>query len=124
MRSFERLSDWLENYGGDGYTVYTNVQKDQSPVRGTRELRCDLAEFLEIASHIPFIISVRSGLLDLAVTTNVNMFVLYSEGAINPESFGLAAWQCKGIIRELTFSEFADDLEFKNVDEFIQSIRG
>lgn len=119
FRFFEELAKYLTERG---YTVYTNVIKDQLPIPCTQELRCGLAELLEIASHIPFIISVRSGILDFIVKTNVNMLVLYSEENINQKTYSMKAWECKGIVEETTLSELISDSQFLCIQKFIQDI--
>lgn len=117
----EKLVLRLKNAGGGGYTVYTNIIKDQLPIRGTKELRCGLAEFLEIAAHVPFIVSVRSGILDFVVKTNVNMLVLYPNEEY-AKLYGLAQWRCGGSLKEITFDNFLQDRAFENVADFINGL--
>ena len=83
-----------------------------------------MPEFLEIAANIPLLVSVRSGILDLVVKTNVNMLVLYSDKTIDKARYSLKAWKCKGKITELTFDEVLNEGKFELFDGFIQSIRG
>ncbi len=105
-----------------GYTVYTNTVKDQLPVRGTRELRCSLAQMYDLAGRIPLVISVRSGLLDYLVPSGANIYAIYFKNGITPALFNLAAWGCSGKIREVTDEEFFADGEFTGVAEFLREI--
>ena len=61
--------------------------------------------------------------MDFLVKSDVNMFVIYSEGSINRQTYSLKAWNCKGIIKELTFQEFLDDDKCNYIDEFLQDIK-
>lgn len=119
---FEKLAQHLLNYTGGGYTIYTNVVKDQLPIRGTKELRCGFPELMEIANHIPCIISVRSGVLDISVKSGVNMFVVYVNELISPRQFSLNDWNAKGIVEEIGFNEFIKDENFDRVDDFLRRI--
>lgn len=66
--------------------------------------------------------SVRSGILDFIVKTNVNMFVLYSGEKIKPAGCSLVAWRCKGKIKELDSFEFLQDESFRLFREFVHDI--
>lgn len=90
-----------------GYKVYTNVVGDQVPVEGSEPLYCDISELYSIACKIPLIVSVRSGILDLLVKSNINMFVLY-EGVTKSRCYDiyrLGAWKCKANIEEIFVSD-------------------
>lgn len=110
---FEKVCLFLSERG---FSVYTNVIKDQKPVKGSTELRCSLTELYSIASKIPFIVSVRSGILDFIVKTNISMFILY-DGEIGKSTYSMKQWECNGIYEELLFSDWEKEngLEsFKN----------
>lgn len=118
---FYMLEGLVRHLKNRGYTVYTNVINDQLPIRGTEELRCGLSELLEIANHIPLFISLRSGILDFIVKTNVNMFVLYAIDEFIP-LYSLKAWNSSGLVKEVTFSDFLSDTHFENIDAFLRDI--
>lgn len=96
--------------------------KDQLPIRGTKELRCGLPELLEIAAHIPCVISVRSGLLDFLAKTDVNMFVIYPKGGIKRQVYSMKDWKRNGIVEEVDIDDFFSDDRFERVDDFLRCI--
>ncbi len=116
LRRFEAIARGL---AGAGYRVYSNVVRDQPPLPGTAELRCSLPELLEIAAHIPFIVSVRSGVLDFLVKTDVPMFAVYS-GDEGRDMYTLTAWGRSGTLAELTEEEFLGDTEYRAFRDFYE----
>ena len=64
-----------EDLSKKGYDVYSNVVGKQAPLSHTKELRCSIYEFYAICNHIDGVISVRSGILDLAVNTKAPFLV-------------------------------------------------
>ena len=113
----ERVAQILQ---AKGYIVYTNVVQDRLPIKNTLELRCSLKEMLGIAEKIPFIVSIRSGLLDFIVKTNINMFVIYSEnGVIRRDIYSLKDWGCKGNITEVTYNEIHLDNDLQIFKHFL-----
>lgn len=90
-----------------GYHVYTNVVDGQSPLKGSQSLRCSIEELFTIACNIPLIVSVRSGILDFLVSSNINMFVIYENVTKSKcyDRYRLASWHCQGIIEEIYISD-------------------
>ena len=83
-----------------GYIVYTNTIKNQMPIRGSKSLHCSLEELLGIASKIPLIVSIRSGILDYLIPTGIHMFVIYN----NPwfyTWYNLSSWNGQGVYKEI-----------------------
>ena len=100
------------------FIVFTNVSSQQgvkSAVKGSLPLECSICELYSIMCEIPLFVSVRSGIVDLCITSGVNIFALYYNC---PEEFrqlfALSAWKCKGIVREVYIST---DEDIKNVPE-------
>lgn len=100
MPLYKKLCDILISRG---YIVYTNVVGDQMPVDGSEPLRCSIEELYSIACDISLIVSVRSGILDLIVKSNINMFVLYENVTKSRcyDFYRLNAWRCRGDIEEI-----------------------
>ena len=103
MTLYEKLCDILISHG---YKVYTNIVGDQKPVEGSEPLQCSIEELYSIACNIPLIVSVRSGILDLLVNTNINMFVLYENVTKSRcyDFYRLNAWHCQGVVEEIYIS--------------------
>ncbi len=99
---FEKIADKLIQ---NGYEVYTNIIKEQAPIKGTKGLNCSIFELYNICKHIPLFISVRSGIADLCINSKVNMFVLYwgvwhKDNMKWKKEFSLIEWHPKGEICE------------------------
>lgn len=71
---FEKIADNLKRRG---YLVFTNVITGQKPIAGTLALNCSLIELYNICMHIPLFVSVRSGIVDFCVSSNVSFFILH-----------------------------------------------
>ena len=99
-----------------GYFVYTNVIKNQKPVPGSLPLRCSLEEMLGIASKIPFMVSLRSGICDFLVPSGLNMFVIYNKLWFYIW-FRLKSWEGKGTLEELYYEESAGEEESQRLVE-------
>lgn len=90
-----------------GYIPYTNVVSNQKPVKGSLPLRCSLEEFLGVARKIPFIVSLRSGILDFVMKTDVNMFVIYNR-TWHYDWYRLEKWKCHGKYKEINIENNFD----------------
>lgn len=108
-----------------GFAVYTNVCGNQKEIYGTQALRCSIEEFYSIACVIPLIVSVRSGILDFLIPSNVNMFVIYetwgahfntSDPKYVADHYSLQEWHSQGNIHEAYMENEWD--EDKILDEF------
>ena len=124
---FERIADFLI---ANGFYVYTNVVGEQAPIKGTQSLNCSIYELYEICNHIPFVISVRSGILDFCVTAKSNFLVYYfsmKTKAFQPlrgfySTYTLKAWRTNNVtecIYESLEGAYRDFLNFYNM----QSLR-
>ncbi len=105
MPLYEALCDELLRRG---YLVYTNVIEDQEVIRGSQPLKCDFCEFYSIVSEISLVVSIRSGILDLAVPSGVNMFVVYEYLSGFHNLYELGAWKCTGKIKSVVVREDND----------------
>lgn len=115
---YEKLTAWLRD---NGYFVFTNVVGNQKAIVGSTPLRCTLEELYSIACDIPLIISVRSGILDLIITSNVNMLVFYeTKGNRFNKAYHLESWKCKGKIVEAFFDEKDHSLEEQTLYELLK----
>ena len=74
MNLYEKIAGYLLERD---YIVYTNVIKTQEPVKNTIPLDCSIYEFYAICNQIPMVISTRSGILDLVISSNTNFLVYY-----------------------------------------------
>lgn len=115
---FEKVSRFLQERG---FQVYTNVINDQKAVKGSLELRCSLAELYAISLKIPLIVSVRSGILDFIVKSNINMFVLY-DGDIGRTTYTLSQWQCNGKYAELLLADLEQESKLESFESFIKQL--
>lgn len=121
IQYFEKIANFLRE---KDYIVYTNVVQDRMPIKNTIELRCSLQQMLGIAEKIPFIVSIRSGLLDFIVKTNINMFVIYSEGGvIRRDIYTLKDWGCNGKLKEVTYDEIHQDAHLNLFKNFLETLK-
>lgn len=99
---YEKIAEILKQ---QGYLVYTNTIKDQTPIKGTEKLNCSLPELYFICTKIPLIVSIRSGVLDYLAPTNINMFVLYELNGFNffYKCNDLNQWKTRGKIEQIVF---------------------
>lgn len=70
---FQILADILNQ---KGFIIYTNVVKKQKPLNGTLPLRCSVLELYSILDQIFAFVSIRSGIVDLALSSNAKVFCL------------------------------------------------
>ncbi len=107
---FEEIAKMLI---GMGFIVYTNVIGDQSEIKGTRPLRCSLYEFYAICNKVPLVVSVRSGILDLCISSKTNFMVYYFPiawrkkcGSVNCffNEYTLSAWGYRNV-KELIYND-------------------
>ena len=96
---YEEITDELNK---KGYAVYTNVIKDQKPVKGSQELRCTIEELFELACKSDMIISARSGILDYLAPSDINMFVIYENCSERLRNmYHLDNWKRYGLVKEV-----------------------
>lgn len=109
---YEMIADVLRK---KGYVVYTNVVGNQKPVKGTLPLFCSVYELYSIASKIPLIVSVRSGILDFLIPSKINMFVVYElrdwEDFWIHDHFSLSEWHPEGTIEETVLKNDGDEIQ-------------
>lgn len=119
---FEKIAEELK---GAGFIIYTNVVKGQKEIRGTIPLDCSLQELYSIAKEIPFIVSLRSGILDYLIPSKINMFVIYDKWKISfieDDDYTLNEWEPKGMLREV-FSRTSSDYEIiQNLHQFLDQL--
>ena len=85
-----------------GYSVYTNVIKEQKTIKGSQELRCAIEELFKISCKAKVIVSARSGILDYLIASDINMFVVYENCSERlKKMYHLANWDRQGIIKEV-----------------------
>lgn len=116
LEYFGKIIDFLSKRG---YILYSNVVEEQLPMPGCKPLRCSLGELLGIAYKIPLILSVRSGILDFLVKTDVDMFVLSSRNSLRCP---LKEWGRKGRICEFYNNETDNDTDLQLFKNFFDKI--
>lgn len=119
---FDIISEYLVS---KGYIVYSNVIKDQVPTKGSIPLDCSIFEFYNICNQVPLVVSIRSGIIDLAVSANTKFFVVYPERRLHDGFFNiytLKAWQTKNVIveaihvnNETTMNQFVNFVNLNNL---------
>lgn len=115
---FKKIVSLLQSRG---FIVYTNAVDDRLPLKNTKRLDCSLQEMLGICAKIPFIVSVRSGLLDFLVKTDIDMFVVFSEGGvIRKDTYSMKDWGCNGTIKEVTYDEIRQDCDMRLFEDFLE----
>lgn len=125
---FERIAVFLTS---KGFYVYTNVVGEQSPIKGTQPLNCSIYELYAICNHIPFVISVRSGIIDFCVTAKSNFLVYYfsmKTKAFQPlqgfyNTYTLSAWQTNNVVECIFESQEDAYRDFLNFYNNMQSLR-
>jgi hypothetical protein len=119
LKLFERIATILQERG---YRVFTNTIGEQSALKGTERLDCKIDELFSICKQIPLFISVRSGVLDAIVSSDVNIFVVYDQVDDKwMKIFSVKSWKCTGLIEEVqlnnienvltVFSRFMNEVE-------------
>lgn len=89
----------------DGYIVYTNIVENQLPIKGTLALFCSIYEFYSICNQVQFVISIRSGIIDLCISANTQFIVIYYPKVSWKESYSqgffydytLQAWKTNNV---------------------------
>lgn len=113
---YEKICEELRSRN---FIVYTNVVGEQKEIKGSLPLQCSVEELFSIASQIPLFVSVRSGILDFLIPSNVPMFVIYEMyyalfNGSNPKeiakNYSLREWCSKGVVHEV----FWDNLDKEN----------
>lgn len=105
------------------YKVFTNIVGKQRPIDGSEELRCNIYEFFLIASGAAAVISLRSGILDLAVHTGVPMFVLYENCTKKFEAiYKLEQWEQGSNIVEMHTDGISDHQIFNKIKVWIKEL--
>lgn len=118
----EKIAEFLKN---SGYFVLTNVIGNQASIKNTTELRCNLEELIFLCLHSLCFISVRSGILDLVLPTQINMFVLYSSNERMSSFCRMSQWteQTKtGIIYDTKYNEIAKENNIESFKQFLMMI--
>ncbi len=120
---FEKLAEELKK---NGYIVYTNIVMGQKVIEGTFALDCDLSELYSISKQIPLIVSLRSGILDYLIPSDINMFVVYNRwkvSFIQDEDYSLEEWQPKGFVYEAHSNSMSDDEIVQKFQKFLTQIK-
>ncbi len=113
MELYERIAVYLQKLG---YILYTNVIRDQEPVANTMSLDCSIFEFYAICNQIPMVISTRSGILDLVISSKTNFLVYYLPFVHNGWRFNndvfyhrytLKAWGTNNVTEHMVEDEFS-----------------
>ncbi len=117
---FNKVVDFLKRAN---FRVFTNVVGKQKPIDGSEELRCNIYEFFSIASNAAGIISLRSGILDLAIHSNVPMFVLYENCTEKFENiYKLEQWKTDSNIVEVNVDGICDEQIFSKIKNWIDAL--
>ena len=87
-----------------GYKVFTNVTpRFNKAIEGSKPILCSLNEFYTIVKKVKLVISIRSGLLDFAISAGGRMLVIYN--VENSEQFRKAYclndWNTDSDIKEI-----------------------
>lgn len=119
LELFEKIVEVLKKRG---CRLFTNAIGDQEPLAETERLNCSIEELFAICRHIPLVVSIRSGVLDAVVSSNVNMFVIYDQVDSKwLKIFTVESWKCKGRIREVQTSEGIETC-YGRFEEFLKEI--
>lgn len=112
-----------------GYVIYTNVIKNQTPIEGTLPLKCSIYELFSFCSRIDLFVSVRSGIVDFLIPSDVNLFIIYEEyderSVWIANHYHISEWKPKGKYKEVYFKDKSSDEYEKTIDtfnNFIESI--
>ena len=103
------------------YIIYTNITPNQKPVDGTIGLTCSLEELYNISKQADLIVSIRSGVLDYIVSSDINMFVIYQCSPSFFERFHMTNWKRKGVIKEFYIDNNIDVL-YKTFGAFVNCL--
>lgn len=93
---WETLAD---GYVREGWTVLTNVAKDEAPVGGTQPLSLPVSQMIAAAEYAGCFIGLRSGLCDVLAAANCRKVMVfpdccYSTTPVKVDAFfGLPGWE-------------------------------
>lgn len=66
-----------------GFDVFTNVAKDEVPIKGTKELCVDLKYIPKYAEMSKLVLSIRSGLCDILAFTNTKLIIIETDHGLS-----------------------------------------
>jgi hypothetical protein len=69
----------VSEYSGQGYSVYTNVSGNESPISGTKALNVPIAQIKAAAEYAGAFIGIRSGLCDVLLTADCRKTVVFPD---------------------------------------------
>ena len=107
LESLEPFQKIADNLNKKGYTLYTNVLKDQAELNGTKRLECSLSEFYNLCKKVGAVISIRSGIIDSCVGSGAEFIVLYKDmwNGLFKKAYSLEGWGSQSNIIELDLSD-------------------
>lgn len=98
----------------NGFEVYTNVAKNETSIKGTKELRVGLEDVPGCVEKSRFVLAIRSGLCDVLAFTKAKLIVIETDQGLTN------CWRLNDIRNDIIYLKSYD----KNEDELIQSIVG
>lgn len=117
LEIYEKIANSLKN---SGFIVYTNTTEKQKEILGTEKLVCSIDELASILQSVAGIVSLRSGILDLAVNSGTPMFVIYSNCTKKfQEIYSLSAWVGKSTVEEVFYDQMSEKDFFDRFDKWI-----
>lgn len=100
---FQQIANYLDE---QGYVIFTNVVDNQMALENTIPLRCSLEELYSICKSIHAFVSVRSGIVDFLVGTDVNLFILYDGAQYNIfRMYHVSSWKRTGVVKEIYINQ-------------------
>ena len=123
LQLFEKIAIELKKLN---FTVYSNILNGQKEIEGTIPLKCNLYELYSIAKKIPLIVSVRSGILDFLIPSQINMFIIYDKWKISysqDEDFAIDDWPSQGKLYEVSTKTKTENEILQDFHSFLRSIQ-
>lgn len=109
MNFWEILADKLR---GMGYDLYLNITKASNYISGTKCFDLNIKECYILAQRAKYIISLRSGLIDVLAYTKSPAIVLYDTiGRFNRNTLKKIPWFASNPLWEYVYTEEADCIE-------------
>ena len=75
----EFWTDIIKEYKKNGFSVYTNVVKNEKPLEDTIPISIPIGEMISAVEYAGYFIGIRSGLCDIIMTANCEKIVIFPD---------------------------------------------
>lgn len=94
----ESMTEIIDFFRAEGYAIFTNcVQADSFCFDGTERYCKSFMELYDEADSFEYIVSVRSGIVDLLASRNLRKIVLRSKSPLLKNIYSMKMWKCDAL---------------------------